>query len=176
MKADEETLARLMRAAQGGDGGAYTTLLSECSGWLGRYYRRRAPADRIDDLVQDVLMALHAKRSSYDPRQPFLPWLAAIARYRWVDFLRKHYKHAEKELMDNTATVESDEDAVMARVSLDRMLGGLPTNQANAIEMVKIEGCSIRDAAERSGQSESAIKVNIHRGLKKLAALVEEAI
>ena len=176
MKADEDTLARLMRAAQKGDGKSYSVLLSECSIWLSRYYRRRAPPDRIDDLVQDVLLAIHSKRSSYDPKQPFLPWLAAIARYRWVDSLRKHYKHAEKELTDDVATVESDEDAVMARVSLDRMLGNLPDKQADATEMVKIEGCSIRDAAERSGQSESAIKVNIHRGLRKLAALVEEAV
>ena len=34
---------------------------------------------------------------------------------------------------------------------------------------------SIAEAAERTGQSESLVKVNIHRGLKKLSALVEKA-
>ena len=36
-----------------------------------------------------------------------------------------------------------------------------------------IVGASIADAARISGQSESLVKVNIHRGLKKLALLIE---
>ncbi|MBA4165623.1 MAG: RNA polymerase subunit sigma-24, partial [Erythrobacter sp.] len=44
-----------------------------------------------------------------------------------------------------------------------------------AIELVRIEGRSIVEAAEKTGQSESSVKVNIHRGLKKLATLIERA-
>jgi DNA-directed RNA polymerase specialized sigma subunit, sigma24 homolog len=64
---------------------------------------------------------------------------------------------------------------VIARVSLDRLFAHLPVKQAEAIELVKIEGLSIEEASARSGQSASLVKVNIHRGLKKLAALVEKA-
>ena len=175
MLADETTLAGLMAKAQKGDSRAYTVLLSECSSWLARYFSRRIAPSQVDDLVQDVLLAVHRKRASYDPTRPFLPWLAAIARYRWVDQLRKHYRAEEEELHEGSAVEESEEDAVMARVSLDRLFGNLTPNQIEAIEIVKIEGHSVRDAAERTGQSESAVKVNIHRGLKKLAALVEKA-
>jgi len=175
MIAEEATLARLMAATQAGDKSAYNVLLSEAGIWLERYFRRRVPPHQLDDLVQDVLMALHAKRGTYDTSRPFLPWLAAIARYRWIDHLRRVYKHETDQLEDNDASVESDEDIVEARASLERLFVHLPDKQAEAIELVKIEGHSIREASEMTGQSESLVKVNIHRGLKRLSALVEKA-
>lgn len=175
MNADERTLARLMVLSQAGDKQAYAGLLSEVQRWLERFFSRRcAPAQR-DDLVQEVLIAVHKKRATFDPNRPFLPWLAAIARYRWVDHLRSVYRAAESELTDSDIPHESQEGSIIARLSLDRMLTQLPTTQAELITWVKIEGLSVRQAAERSGKSESAVKVNIHRGLKKLAVLIESA-
>lgn len=175
MIAEEATFVRLMAASQKGDKSAYNVLLSEVSMWLERYFRKRVPPHQQDDLVQDVLMAVHNKRATYDVSRPFLPWLAAIARYRWVDHLRKVYKHESDLLEDNDASVDSDEDVVEARVSLERLFVHLPDAQAEAIELVKIGGHSIREASEMTGQSESLVKVNIHRGLKKLASIVEKA-
>ncbi|MHA6332775.1 sigma-70 family RNA polymerase sigma factor [Qipengyuania sp. CAU 1752] len=175
MKADEAILAQLMRCSQQGDKRAYAVLLGECASWLQRYFRRRVPPHQLDDLVQDVLLALHRKRSSWDPARAFLPWLAAIARYRWIDHLRKVYRSETAQLENHDGAVDSEEDAILARLSLDRLFVQLSDPQAEVIEMVKIEGLSIREASERSGQSESLVKVNIHRGLKKLAALVEKA-
>lgn len=175
MVADEPTFARLMAATQNGDKAAGNVLLSEAGLWLERYFRRRVPPHSIDDLVQEVLIAFYTKRATWDPARPFLPWLAAIARYRWVDHLRKVYKHDSKELMEDDAVQDSEEEVVMARVSLDRLFASLPDKQAEVIEMVKIEGLSIRETSEKTGQSESLVKVNIHRGLKKLASMVEKA-
>lgn len=175
MIADEITLAQLMRKSQDGDKRAYTVLLDECSGWLQRYFRRRVPPHQLDDLVQDVLLALHHKRASWDADRAFLPWLAAIARYRWVDHLRKVYRSETDQLEDWDAPEESSEEAVLARLSLERLFVNLPPGQVEAIELVKIEGLSITEASARTGQSESLVKVNIHRGLKKLAALIEKA-
>lgn len=175
MIADETTLARLMVSSQKGDKQSYTVLLTEVQLWLERYFRRRCPPAQLDDLVQEVMMAVHNKRATFDPARPFLPWLAAIARYRWIDHLRKVYRNAEDALEDYDAPEDSDEEAVLARLSLERMFGQIPDKQSEVIEMVKIEGLSIREAAEKTGQTESAVKVNIHRGLRKLAALVEKA-
>lgn len=175
MLADEATFARLMAAMQDGDRAAANVLLTEAGVWLERYFRRRVPPAQVDDLVQEVLIALHAKRATWDPARPFLPWLAAIARYRWVDHLRRVYREAGEELGEDTGAQDSEEDVVLARVSLERLFAHLPSGQAAAIELVKIEGLSIGEASQRTGQSESLVKVNIHRGLKKLAALVEKA-
>ncbi|MEX0341356.1 MAG: sigma-70 family RNA polymerase sigma factor [Erythrobacter sp.] len=175
MIADEASLAQLMAASQKGDAGAYRVLLAEIQLWLERYFRRRVAPAQLDDLVQEVMMAVHAKRATWDPTRAFLPWLAAIARYRWVDHLRKVYRKAEDELGDLDAAEDSEEEAVMARMSLDRLFVHLPDKQSEVIELVKIEGLSIAEASAKTGQSESLVKVNIHRGLKKLSALVEKA-
>ena len=165
----------MMAAAQKGDAGRYRTLLGEVQLWLERYYRKRVAPAQLDDLVQEVMMAVHKKRATWDPSRPFYPWLAAIARYRWVDYLRKVYRSAEDELGDHDAPQDSEEDAVMARMSLERLFVNLPDKQAEVIELVKIEGLSIAEASDKTGQSESLVKVNIHRGLKKLSALVESS-
>lgn len=174
MTADEASLARLMRLAQAGDKQAYSVLLRECARWLSRYMARRIPPDQLSDLVQETLLSLHAKRASYDPARPFLPWLAAIARYRWVDHLRRVYR-ADIVEQDEAASEAAEEDVIVARISLERLLERLPPGQAEAIALVKIEGQSIIEASAQSGQSVPLIKVNIHRGLRRLAALIERA-
>ncbi|MDE2561331.1 MAG: sigma-70 family RNA polymerase sigma factor [Sphingomonadales bacterium] len=174
MKADEASLARLMAMAQAGDRSAYRTLLVECQRWLRGYFARRVAPDHLDDLVQETLVALHRKLASYDPSRAFLPWLAAIARYRWVDQLRRLYRASEEEL-DETMAAVSEEPAVAARISLERLFEHLSDAQVQAIELVKIQGLSVAEAANASGQSESLIKVNIHRGLRKLSAMIEKA-
>lgn len=176
MKAEDASLARLAALAQQGDRAAYATFLSECQHWLRRYFARKVGGEYLDDLVQETLLSIHGKLASYDPARPLLPWLAAIARYRWVDQLRRIYKAGESaEIGDNLADEFDSESEIAARISLERLFAHLPEGQVKAIEMVKIEGLSIAEAATASGQSESLVKVNIHRGLKKLAALIEKA-
>jgi RNA polymerase sigma factor (sigma-70 family) len=174
MRADEATLARLMVMSQQGDKQAYASLLDACQRWLRGYYSRRIAPAQLDDLVQETLIALHTKRASWDSARPFLPWLAAIARYRWVDHLRRLYRADETALDMDVAGID-EEPAIAARITLERLFGILPDAQARAIALVKIEGLSIAEASEATGQSESLVKVNIHRGLKKLAHMIEKA-
>lgn len=172
MIANEETFRQLMIKAQSGDKLCYSSLLVECEKWLRRYFTRKINAAAIDDLVQETLISVHRKRASYDPERAFLPWLAAIGRYRWIDSLRKIYRHEHDQLYEEMVADPQDED-VTAKVSLERLLGMIPQKQADVISLVKIEGLSIIEAAAKTGQSESLVKVNIHRGLKKMSALIE---
>lgn len=172
MKSNEDSLRGLMIRAQQGDKQAYHVLLEQTGRWLARFFSQKIAPDAVDDLVQDTLISIHRKLSSYDPSRPFLPWLAAIARYRWVDRLRQTYKHEAKALDFDVAT-EGHEDVVGAKISIERLLNQLPTSQAAVIRYVKIEGHSISEACQKTGQTESLVKVNIHRGLKKLSALIE---
>lgn len=173
MRTEDATLARLMAMAQAGDKRAYATLLDEARQWLRMYFRRRIAPDHLDDLIQETLISLHSKLSSYDPQRPFLPWLAAIARYRWVDHLRR-LSRAKDTAIEAEIAAEPEEPVIAARLSLERLFGLLPKAQARVIELVKVEGYSIAEASRASGQSESLVKVNIHRGLRKLAAMIEK--
>ena len=172
MIAREETLRDLMIRSQNGDKQAYSVLLEQTGKWLKRFFSQKIASDAVDDLVQDTLISLHRKRASYDPARPFLPWLAAIARYRWVDRLRQTYKHAAQSL-EHDISEDSHEDVVIAKISIGRLLDQLPFGQAQVIRLVKISGLSIAEACIKTGQSEPLVKVNIHRGLKRLAALIE---
>jgi RNA polymerase sigma factor (sigma-70 family) len=161
----------LMAAAQLGDARRYHRLLVEVGDWLRRYYGRRLPPAMVADAVQDTLMAIHEKRHTYDPARPFEPWLAAIARYKWIDRLRA-MKSAPIEALTEDIAVADHGDAVTGAWSLERLLRELKPAQAEVIRLVKLQGLSIEEAAARTGQSISLVKVNIHRGLARLTAIV----
>jgi RNA polymerase sigma factor (sigma-70 family) len=161
----------LMAAAQRGDAAAYRRVLAEAAQWLRAYYARRLPPAMIDDAIQDALIAVHEKRHTYDPSRPFGAWLAAIARYKWIDALRSLEK-APKEVLDDDIAIPGHEEAVTSASSLERLLSTLKPAQSEAIRLVKLKGLSIEEASKATGQSTTLVKVNIHRGLKRLVFLL----
>jgi RNA polymerase sigma factor (sigma-70 family) len=165
--ADNRAWDAMMVAAQGGDASSYHRLLTELAAWLRRYYARRLPPAMIDDAIQDTLIAIHEKRHTYDPSRPFGAWLAAIARYKWIDALRS-LKTKPTEALDDDIPVPDHEEVTTSARSLERLLATLKPAQSQVIRLVKLEGLSIEEASKATGQSASLVKVNIHRGLKRL--------
>ncbi len=162
----------MMAAAQAGEAAPYRRLLAELRPWLLRYFSRRLPPSAVEDAVQDTLVAVHAKRHTWDPARPFGPWLAGIARYKWIDRLRSAGRHAADELPETLSTPDH-ESAVTSAAALGGLMATLKPAQAEVIRLVKLDGLSIEEAAARTGQSVALVKVNIHRGLGRLARLVE---
>ena len=163
----------LMAAAQQGHGGAYQRLLTELSDWLRHYFRRRLPAGDVDDAVQETLLAIHRRRHTYDPQLPFAPWLAGIAKRKWIDQLRSMGRRPSEELPTEIATGDH-EAAVTSASVLASLLGELRPAQAQVITLVKLHGYSIDDVSRETGLSVSAVKMNIHRGLTRLTAILEK--
>ena len=168
----EDKWRTLMIAAQNGDASAYRQLLVELGSWLRSYYSRRLPAAMVDDLAQEVLLTIHAKRHTYDPSKPFGPWLGVIARYKWIDRLRAMKDGITDELEEGLAAPDTGEAAHSA-YTLDALMSRLKPAQANAIRLVKIEGLSVKEASERLGQTIALVKVNIHRGLRQLSEMAQ---
>jgi RNA polymerase sigma-70 factor (ECF subfamily) len=169
--AAQDNWGGLMAAAQDGNGGAYRRLLGEIAIWLGRYFERRLPPGEIDDAVQETLLAVHRRRHTYDPAQPFGRWLAAIAKRKWIDQLRGLERRAAQDLPDDLS-VGDHEAAVTSASVLASLLALLKPPQAQVILLVKLQGYSIEDASRQTGQSISAVKVNVHRGLARLTTLI----
>ena len=161
----------LMVAAQGGQSEAYKQLLRELDAWLRRYYARRLPPAAAEDATQEALLAIHAKRDAYSPSRPVGPWAAAIARHEWIDQVRDASRFAACSLHEGIAIENLGELAINA-IAVDELLRQLKPSQARVIRLVKLQDVSIEDASGATGQSTALVKVNIHRGLKKLAALV----
>jgi RNA polymerase sigma-70 factor (ECF subfamily) len=176
--AREERLRALMLQAQAGDEAAYRVVLTELSEHLRAYYRRRLAsiASEAEDLVQETLLAIHNQRHTYDRSRPLTAWCYAIARYKLVDFLRRRgRREGLNDSIDDdfAAQVSTDEtDATDTHRDLQQLLDALPERQRLSVVYVKIEGRSVAETAALTGMSESAIKVNVHRALKALAAKV----
>lgn len=163
-----------MAASLTGNTAAYRRLLEEAGRWLRRYFARRIGPDMIDDAVQETLTALHLKRATFEPGRPFLPWLAAIARFKGVDCLRAAGRSRSEELSENDHGIASHETASLSRIVMANLLERLRGPQAEAITLVKLQGFSVREAAAMTGQSEALIKVNVHRGLAVLRTFFGE--
>lgn len=174
----EQRLAALMRAAQTGDKGAYTELLRDVTSLAKDAVRRRfrflQPQD-VEDLVQDILLSVHAARATYDPARPFLPWLMAIARNRMADGARRYARRAANEVPSEVGpeTFASDGANTSAggygdAEALARAMTQLPDGQRQAVELTKLKEMSLKEAAAATGTSVGALKVAVHRGISAL--------
>jgi RNA polymerase sigma factor (sigma-70 family) len=169
-------LASLMRAAQAGDRTAYADLLKRLVPIVRRMASARyGRAVETDDVVQDVLLSLHTVRHTYDPRRPFMPWLAAIVRNRLIDAYRRRARIARIETPVAQIPETADGAAPNLHVErpgdpelLRRAIAELPPGQRRAVELLKLEELSLREASAVSGLSTTALKVAVHRGLKAL--------
>jgi RNA polymerase sigma-70 factor, ECF subfamily len=174
VRAAETRLKALMVAALEGDAAAYRGLLTELTHYLRAYYTRRLnTAADAEDLVQETLMAIHTRRMTYDADQPFTAWLHAIARYKLIDHYRRgKLRHVLP--LDEAQSIFAEEETETASATFDveQLLETLPESRRALIRHVKLEGLSTAETAARTGLSEAAVKVGVHRGLKKLAELV----
>ena len=167
-----------MAAAQAGDGGAYTALLEAVVPRVRQVVRRQrgfAGAENVEDLVQDVLLSLHVARATYDPGRPFIPWLMAIVRHRLGDGARRYVRQAAHEVaVDDLAVTFADtatntlEEGVGDARALKEAVGALPPGQRQAIELLKLQELSLKEAAVATGVSSGALKVATHRAMMAL--------
>jgi RNA polymerase sigma-70 factor (ECF subfamily) len=164
-----------MARSQGGDRAAYALLLKEVTPYLRAVVARHVRArEDLDDVVQDVLLTIHAVRETYDPKRPFKPWLLAIARHRVYDWLRRRMRLSARELMldaeDETfcapdANLEARE---LVQRNLQQALQALPAGQRQAFEMLKVRQMSLKQASAATGLSVPALKVAVHRAVRAL--------
>jgi RNA polymerase sigma-70 factor (ECF subfamily) len=179
MAANEVELRALMRASLAGDAVAYRTLLNRLGAILRAYYKGRLTrigrsAAEAEDLMQQALMAIHTRRHTYDPAEPLTPWVYAIARYKLIDYLRRTRASIGDLPIEDAEAVMAQDDYVGTDSANDlrKLLGQLPEKMRQAIQAVKLDGLSVAEAARLCGMSESAVKVNVHRGLKALMASI----
>ena len=178
MTSSEAELKALMLASLDGEAASYRSLLDRLSSRLRAYYKGKLVragrgATEAEDLVQEVLLAIHLKRHTYDVGEPFTPWVHTIARYKLIDYLRRTRSTASVPLDEGTAVMAQDDNAdAESSHDIRKLLRRLPEKVRCSIECVKLEGRSVAEAAVQCGISESGVKINIHRGLRVLATFI----
>jgi RNA polymerase sigma-70 factor (ECF subfamily) len=163
----------LMRTARAGDNKAYAELFCQITPAIRRFVFARL-GDRVDseDLVQEMLLAVHRASHTYNTDRPFIPWLFSIADHKLKDYLRSQYRkaafvHVDVEGLAETLR-EDVTDATLASELLHEMLKKLPERQQRIVRMLKIEGYSVEDIAKEMDMNTSAVKVAAHRAYNVL--------
>jgi RNA polymerase sigma-70 factor, ECF subfamily len=165
-----------MLQALAGDGGAYRHLLAALTRHLRAYFARRLDGASAEDAVQETLIAMHTRRATYDPSQPFTAWVHGIARYKLVDSYRRSKRQASVPLDDVPELFAAEEPQEQsAGRDVRKLLDRLPEAKRRLLTAVKLDGESIAEIAQRTEQSESAVKVGVHRALKTLQDEISHA-
>lgn len=169
-----------MRDGLAGDRQAYAQLLQALTSLLrSRLSRRLNAPDTVDDLVQEVLIAVHKARHTWDASRPLLPWVMAIARYKWADWLRRHYAQGRQATVELESVLELAAPDVTFMEgfseSMKKELQHLNAKQQEILSLLHVEGFTAREAGARIGMSETAVKVAAHRAYKLLRKRMERA-
>jgi RNA polymerase sigma-70 factor (ECF subfamily) len=168
----------LMVAAQAGDAAAYRRLLQEMTPVIKKFLKNRLfNADHIEDVAQEVLLAVHDARHTYRPTQPFRNWMYGIARHKMLDYFRKQMRQNANEISDDAFVTflkdpANNPEEALSGEDLRSVLAKLPDRQKDILIMTKVEGHSMAETASKFGMTEAAVKVAAHRGYKKLRELL----
>lgn len=165
-----------MALAQQGDREAYRDLLLDLDRYVRRVFRAQLwPGEDLDDACQEALLTLHRAIKTYDPTRPFNPWFHALARHALASMRRRGQRVPVFEPMGEEAlkTVASDSsgDADVAG-AVQAALARLPPKQREAVQMLKVDGLSVEEAAARVGISAGNLRIRAHRGYRALKALL----
>jgi RNA polymerase sigma-70 factor (ECF subfamily) len=171
-----------MRAGLAGDESAYRHLLRELTPFLRTLARSglaRAgrPTAEAEDIVQDVLIAIHTRRSSWIASEPLVPWIRAILKHKLIDFLRRRGTtgHIDIDTFAEVIAAPAEEPGIATR-DVVKLAEGLPSGQRAVIHAMFVDGHNTQETASALQMSEGAVRVSLHRGLASLAKMLRGSI
>jgi len=169
---DETALAKLLRDALAGDEAAYGKFLERVARMVRALARRKLSSGsgvEPEDIVQETLLAIHAKRHTWHSDQPVMPWFYAIARYKIVDAYRRRGRAIEVDIDDFADRLEAEQPDTVSDHEIAKALNGLSDGQRRVVKAISVEGKSIAETAQALGMKETAVRVALHRGLTSIA-------
>ena len=181
MREREDEWTDLMRSAISGDDAAYHRLLKAVTPVLRAAARRglaRAgqPVDQSEDIVQDILLAVHLKRHTWDAERPVRA-MAVRDRPQQADRcaappgppgVRQHRRLCRDAARRGGRRRRRPAGEVAAQLQT------LPARQREVLQSIAVESASIKDTAAKFSMSEGAVRVALHRGLASLTAKLRE--
>lgn len=165
----------LLAAANAGDGRAFARFLVAVTPAIRTVVRARGrslPPDQHEDIVQEVLLAIHLKRMTWETGTPVRPWLYAVARYKVVDAFRRRGRAVQVPIEDFAEVLEGDPaPEPLAERDAAHLLGQIDQRSAEIVRAISLEGESSGEVGARLSMTEGAVRVAFHRAMKRLSAL-----
>lgn len=175
----ENDWAIWLRAALAGDADSYRRFLQAIAPFIRAIARSGCRGSgiesEVEDVVQEVLLTIHLKRGTWDMSRPVAPWVAAIARHKLIDAMRRRGRHVSIPIEDVAESLPAEDRAPELHAGeIDRLLAELKPTQEEIVRSISIEGGSIRETAGRLRMTEGAVRVALHRALRTLGALYRD--
>jgi RNA polymerase sigma-70 factor (ECF subfamily) len=177
-----ERFAEVLASAQGGDEAAFAVLWRDGNPALLRYLRAMAP-ESAEDIASETWVQVVRGLPKFRGDEPdWRAWLFTTARRRMLDQARQRRRHPAEPLDEVQASEEprAVDTALLAMENLATaraiaLVRRLPKQQAEVILLRVVAGLDTQQVASLVGCSPGAVRVSAHRGLRKLATLLEEA-
>ncbi|MGD8915561.1 MAG: RNA polymerase sigma factor [Syntrophobacterales bacterium] len=173
-----------------GDVNAFERLLKRYEAHVLRIVKKHIPFDKVEEVAQDVFIRIYQSLPNFKRDDSFKQWLSTITVRTCYDFWRKHYRYREipisslsekhqawlEEAMATRSSQSFDDIASQneAREILDWALDRLSPEDRMVLELVYLEGYSVKEAANLLGWSTTKVKVRSFRSRKKLHKLFKE--
>jgi RNA polymerase sigma-70 factor, ECF subfamily len=183
VQGDDAELTAAVRAAQSGDEGAFRTVYRTVHPRLLGYVRTLVSDADAEDVTSEAWLqiARDIGRFSGDADR-FRGWAARIARNRALDHLRTRGRRPviggdESDLAVLPAGADTADEALEALGTGRTMalISRLPQDQAEAVVLRVVVGLDAKSAAEVLGKRAGAVRTAAHRGLRKLAQILDES-
>jgi RNA polymerase sigma factor (sigma-70 family) len=171
---------RLLAVANAGDARAYERFLRAVTPVLRGIVRAKGGGLGVvecEDVLQEVLLAIHLKRHTWDAAAPVRPWLYAITRHKVVDAFRARGRAVSVPIEDfvDVLPAEAGPDPTES-ADMDKMIGMLDDRSARIVRKIGLEGASVTETGAALEMREGAVRVALHRALKTLAVLRERHV
>lgn len=180
MTGTDDEWAVLLRAALAGDGRAYRSFLSAVTPVIRGIVRARGYGlgeARCEDVVQDVLLAIHTKRQTWRPDAPVRPWVYAITRHKVVDAFRARGSSIDLPIEDFADVLPAQPQAdPTERADMEKIIAMLDPRAAELVRLIGLEGESAAEAGAKLSMTEGAVRVALHRAFRALARLRERHV
>lgn len=165
MSDNETEFKNLINKAQSGDRIAYAEFLQGLNSFLKNYLRKRIfDQNEVDEVVQEILVAVHKSLHTYDAEKSFMGWFLAIAEYKIIDYIRSLKKQSNSVDLNSIAhfiaVSSSDSDL---KIDIERAINSLSPRERNVLTLIKVDGQSIHEVAKQLNLTEANTKVIAHR-------------
>jgi len=169
----------------------FAELIDRYQRHVGRIVGRRAPAERVRELVHEVFVKAYVNLAQFSDSVPFEHWLAGIAVRTCYDFWRErarkevpvsalsedHQRWIEQTLSSQSDRQFRDETAKQdAAEVLEWALRQLSPENRAVLTLVHLDGYSVRETAQLLGWSLVNVKVRAHRARRALRALLRHTL
>jgi RNA polymerase sigma-70 factor (ECF subfamily) len=170
-----DAAALLMRVARDQDRGAFAGLFGHFGPRVKSYLMKLgADPSTAEDLMQEVMLAVWRRASTYDPAQAGVStWVFTIARNKRIDALRRgprpDFDPTDPALVPEPPPAPDHEaSAAQWEVAIADAVATMPREQAEIIRLAYFEDISHSDISEKLGLPLGTVKSRLRLAMARL--------